>query len=451
MKTLLCLALLASVAAETGCTAVKAYHLDHPVTLLPNNISLAYIEFDDNGEMYDQHLTSDPASPLVRPELDQTIQRIQDLQAGSTAGVNVVVFIHGWKNNADNTSNVAGFRDFLNEVYSFYSGSSSGPPASTRPLMGIYIGWRGESLEVAQDLTYFTRSAATLRVAGPHLEEALYRIIRTVKTVPRGATSTSPSTLIVIGHSFGGRILERVMTPYFEQKMLSLDGDHLQGCAAGSVNINDTSRWRITDPLPDLTVLLNEAAPATDAKQFLEFLKCHAVAYSRQDPGYQSQDVNYPLFLSITSDGDAATSIALPLGQAVGSLPLRTRNYSAPDPPEIPSQITYFTHSTANIPALNSHEVRASSDTCAAHGETEVHLAQANPAGYHFCTVPTTKVAGEPYWNHTPYWVAKIPVAIVPDHSNIFRPELYKFLEFFLPSPETLSGRSRSEQRVSGK
>lgn len=52
-------------------------------------------------------------------------------------------------------------------------------------------------------------------------------------------------------------------------------------------------------------------------------------------------------------------------------------------------------------------------------------------------------------WNRTPYWVASLPVSIVPDHSDIFRPELFEFIKAFLPSPEVLRAPSKqSPQRT---
>ena len=117
-------------------------------------------------------------------------------------------------------------------------------------------------------------------------------------------------------------------------------------------------------------------------------------------PDLSNQPEASPLFLSITSEGDAATSIALPIGQTAERFTMKTRDYGdAADPPEIPNQSTYFTHSAANIPALHSHQVRLHG---CAEGEVEVHLGSSNPAPYHFCEVPTAPMPGMPYWNHTP-------------------------------------------------
>jgi hypothetical protein len=191
-------------------------------------------------------------------------------------------------------------------------------------------------------------------------------------------------------------------------------------------------------PLPTLTVLLNEAAPATDAKQFLDFLKHHSVTY-------RAGDKSVPLFLSITSDGDWANHIFLPIGQTAARMQMKTRVYCTgnaeadkksgcsgdpADPGVITNQSTYFTHSTASIPALYNHyfvKGAADSPQCQEH-DTEVVKWKAVKDNYIFC-----ETAGA--WNQTPYWVSSMPISIVPDHSNIFRPELSQTLISFIRQP----------------
>lgn len=445
------------LATASGCVATAEYHRNDPVTRLcfnrgdhrectdpPNDaVSLAYVEFDDNGELFD------------RNELDQAIHLVQDLEARTPSGIDVLVFVHGWKNDADNSGNVNGFQRFLKEV-SRRRNPGRGPLASRRPLVGIYMAWRGAALKLGQDLTYWNRSLATTRVAGPHFEEALSRVIRAAKAPGAPAANT----LIVIGHSFGGRILEHAITPYFETLLLQAGGTDFGPCVPPAT-VRPGSP--IKGAWPDLTVLLNEAAPATDAKAFLETLSCHDVTYQRGD------GVNLPLILSFTSDGDSATGVALPGGQWLARSQLRLRTYTAPDPnapwegpAEIPDQTTYFTHSAAHIPALHSHEL-VSQSACSGQPAACAHAVVFDPSvgpiirvgrdlnrqhgqrteavQYQYELLPVAArhdpAHPAPYWNHTPYWIFKIPIEIVPDHSDIFRNEVFDLLDFFLPAPGT--------------
>jgi hypothetical protein len=170
---------------------------------------------------------------------------------------------------------------------------------------------------------------------------------------------------------------------------------------------------------------LNEAAPATDAKQFLEYLRCHDITYKLCPDGQDCSKEPYrPLFLSVTSAGDTANQIALPIGQTAASMQMKTRHYDKPDPTSIPDQSTYFTHTTALIPALRSHEFKP----CAAGAPPyplPIKLTRTQTC-YDFSPIQNA-------WNQTPYWVASMPIQIVPNHTDIFRKEFVDFVEAFLP------------------
>jgi len=406
-----------AVCALTSCYPVKQYQSNlvgmvPPVPKFTGKVPLAFVEFDDNGEIFS------------RAQLTNTISEITKMRGNCQDGY-VILFIHGWKNNADsNSGNVAGFEDFLRDFYNEVNGSM---PSCQEPVMGIYIGWRGARIKVAQDLSYYNGTNAAVRAGGPDLEETLFKIMCEAR--PR--QGNTKLNLIMIGHSFGGRVLEKVMTPYLETQILDTTR------SGGYV-----SNRPIEFPLPSLMVLLNEAAPATDAKQFLEFLKVHKVEYGYRNDGESSVSKPVPLFLSITSDGDYANHIFLPIGQTGGRIWMKTRAYCTGDPAKdkqshcsgdpadpgsIPNQSTYFTHTTASIPALYSHYFASGSaevpPQCNKNtGDKAVATwsagsGQAKP--YLFC-----EAAPDVKWNHTPYWVSSLPVSIVPDHSDIFQKAL---------------------------
>jgi len=424
---------LATVGLQTSCYPVRAYKTGTPVVKLRENenITLGYIEFDDNGELFD------------RNELDQTIHQVYTLHQNSPdTGINVFVFIHGWKNNAsDEANNVAGFQDFLKTIYAHYSDEYKGTAKQGKmaPLMGIYIGWRGASLRVAKDLTYWNRSPAAQRAGSIHMDEAIHRIIlATRQPQPKGTklvTSEAPrSNLVIIGHSFGGRVLEHVMTPYILDQILQSDHDADHKCHSGTPMPVDSLL------LPTLTILLNEAAPATDAKQFLEFLQCHDIEYGTCSKGKDCpKEDQRPLFLSVTSDGDAANEIGTPIGQTLARLQMKTRAYEKPDPPAITNQSTYFTHTAAFIPALRSHEFTLKPcDSPPSPGSIRIRT---DPC-YDFS--PIAKA-----WNGTPYWIALMPNKIVPNHTDIFQAQFVNFVESFLPPSELSQPKMRSRPTLS--
>jgi hypothetical protein len=401
-----------AICALTGCYPVKQYQ-SNMVGLVPpapnskvtGPIPLGFVEFDDNGQIFS------------RAQLDNTVLEMKKLREACRDGFTAVLFIHGWKNNADpNSNNVAGFEAFLRQVYPEVIGGLKNECA--KPLMGIYIGWRGARVRIGKNFSYWNGSNAAVRAGGLGLEEALYRIMRTARPSPK-----EESNLILIGHSFGGRVLEKVMTPYLENEILN------------ELRHADYSGGAMNFPLPTLTVLLNEAAPATDAKQFLDFLKNHHVTYT-------ADDKRFPLFLSITSDGDWANHILLPVGQGAARMQMKTRTYCTgnaeadrkskcsgdpADPAVITSQSTYFTHSTATIPALYSHYF-VSSPAALRCQENDNPIGPSFTSGKESYLVCETSGA----WNRTPYWVSSMPITIVPDHSDIFHPVLYETLMSFV-------------------
>jgi hypothetical protein len=230
------------------------------------------------------------------------------------------------------------------------------------------------------------------------MSEALLRVARATK----GANYDDPSSkLIVVGHSFGGLVLERTVTQYLTRRVVE---------TSGSFN-----------PFADLLVFVNEAAAATEAIQFLTMLKRHV------------QQQEYPTIVSITSTGDLATGVVLPIGQAASLIKKSVRDYGPPypnDPFGIATQRTYYLRSAAHIPQLQSHLIGTGADFQTAygnHGYTCVSIAAPGGKSTNYYVVPVPGAL-----NTTPYWIMQMPVEIVPDHSDIFRLEFGYLLQAFV-------------------
>ena len=352
----------------------------------PVAIPVAFIEFDDFGQAFNP-AQMDAAETVIKEEKN-THKRVV-----------TILFIHGWKNNAsDDSANVPGFRYFLQQLQ-----PNLRALGSDVAVVGVYFGWRGNvtNLPGAQDLTYWDRRDTATYIPGSNMSEALLRVALAVK----GPEYKDPtSTLIVVGHSFGGLVLERTVTQYLTRRVVETP----QGFY----------------PFADLLVFVNEAAAATEGIQLLTMFKRRFTP----DP----PEKRHPIIVSITSQGDLATGVALPIGQAASLLKKSVRDYGPPYPPDpfgIASQKTYFLRSAAHIPQLESHSVgdnlKAAYD--GPDGYTCVNISVNGHPPKPFYVVRNDKAA-----NDTPYWIMQMPVQIVPDHSDIFRLEFATLMYGFL-------------------
>jgi hypothetical protein len=297
-------------------------------------ICISFIEVDDMGELWD------------KGELGKALGIIQ--QANKAAGTErapnpsedvndpiVIVFVHGWKNNAGwGNDNVTGFMSALQVVYQRNQ--------AKRHVIGIYIGWRGDLvpsyLPVARQFSLYNREATAIRVPGATLSSALTQIaMRTHEN--------SNSLAIFVGHSFGALLLERTLSEMTasqlavekisaeeaeaaEQKVAGqnakmkadVNSPQAEGAAKDlDLAAKQQAAKHAVDSRADLVIFVNSAASATEAKQTLDFLTANQFSYQPFAPaGTNTRRDNpaddRPLFVSVTSTADLATKLALPIG-----------------------------------------------------------------------------------------------------------------------------------------
>src|SRR5207237_2627395 len=143
---------------------------------------------------------------------------------------------------------------------------------------------------------------------------------RTLFTFGHVAKRFQPrSHSFLIGHSFGGLMLERT----FQNAAI---GELIEAWPWG-----DPERAKVAkaNPLPfDTIVLVSSAAPSIYAKQFQSFLAAHGRTMLRD----RVVGANSPVFFSLTSSGDWATGITHPLANTFCFLvPSLRRRYRGDD------------------------------------------------------------------------------------------------------------------------
>ncbi len=439
-------------------------------------VCLAFIEVDDMGELWD------------KGELDTALGVIRRANSDAHADPVVLAFVHGWKNNAaPDNANVAGFKVALQDVYARLR--------RTRPVIGIYIGWRGNlirpSWPVAQQFSYFNREATAALIPSASLSSALAQIaVRTHEN--------SRALAIFIGHSFGGLLLERAVSQA-TASAIAQDQIYVEQAGAlpaGSQEAADKLRLAAasSDARADFVIFINPAGAATEAMPMFDFLVKNSYRYQpylASGSGSQSADrpdsdsADRPLFVSLTSTADLATKVAVPIGHALPLLGFKmagsfrdlgpgvSGNYelSCFDP-HMPHphwdlktkqegalpQSSFYMNTAPHMQVLQSHvmlkAVGATQMRVASTGQTiTIHnpqaIAQCNRDLFnqeHLNVISTFRLADTQACfaiqerpgrcNGSPYWMMEIDPDVVPDHSTIFTQRFIDFLmDTFFTTP----------------
>ena len=440
-------------------------------------ICLAFIEVDDMGELWD------------KGELNTALSVIRRANTDAHADPVVVTFVHGWKNNAaPDNGNVAGFEVALRDIYARLKG--------TRPIIGIYIGWRGNlirsSWPLGQQLSYYNREATATRIPSASLSSALTEIAMRTHENRRALA-------IFIGHSFGGLLLERAISEATASEIAQATIYSQEAAALPTGSAAAAEKLRLAaaaaDARPDLVIFINPAGAATEARPMLDFLVSKSYRYQpflASGPAANSADppdanaADRPLFVSLTSTGDLATKVAVPIGHALpalrfkmagsfrdlGSGPNGHYGLSCYDPHvahphwdlrtkeegALP-QSSFYMNTAPHMQVLQSHvmlkAVGATQMRVASTGETiTIHnpqaIAQCNRDLFNqeqLNVVSTFRLADTQTCfaiqerpgrcNGTPYWMMEIDPDVVPDHSTIFTQRFIQFLiDTFFMTPE---------------
>jgi hypothetical protein len=457
---------------------------------------VAYIEFDDMGELRDRDKITGKSL-----QLDAALATINAAQKTLPSGVKsqpiVLVFVHGWKHNASpgppEDANVQGVKDFLNMLHRTYkdqyvdsndAACVFGPGCTTRllhPVVGVYIAWRGNSISeafpVAQTFSYFGREKTAYRVGNTSLTYALGEISAAAHPYNSDEDKLQPF-LLLMGHSFGGLVLERALAQATMERLDDVAGNKRNASFA------------------DLIVYLNTAAAATDSKQVLDVMAEQGV--TKPDP---DSNKRYPQIISLSSSWDQATLSAVTVGHALPTLGMKLAgSLRNPDKlvcyePEraaasdqghstidIFSGADFYLRTAPHFEAMQSHEIIALSGTdCRPdHLQQNVSLQPTRkvslkpqaqpksskrdpnlrislpayalpdsfgptqlPPGGNSCYMVVPKSIesiDSPRCNGTSYFVMEVPREIIPDHGTIFTQRLFQLLSIFLPPPVTAAG-----------
>lgn len=249
-----------------------------------DEFALAFVEVDDQGELWDPR-QADAAVALV--------------EGAKADGALVVVFVHGWKHDARVCDeNVACFREILRSLENQERLLADANLVRPRQIVGVYVGWRGLSVSapLVKETTFWSRKATAGRVGSGDLL-SLFTRLEIARDALRQA-GAARSRLVLIGHSFGGAVVFNALRGVFEERLTRADA-------------LDQPRVR---GFGDLVLLVN---PAFEAQLYASL---HQLG---QQTGPYA-DHQTPVLVTVSSESDAATRVAFPLGRYLPTLFDRT-------------------------------------------------------------------------------------------------------------------------------
>jgi hypothetical protein len=387
---------------------------------------LLFIEFDDQGWTQGTSAERKQGPDHMDRLLDKLAQLIAD---NRSTGISLVVFVHGWHHSAEaNDDNVREFRSLLRDV-SVIEGD-----AGRRRVVGLYVGWRGDSLTTPglNMLTFWDRKATAEKVAQGSVRELFSRLDtlrdRAAKEAP---TDPKPVRMLAIGHSFGGLIT-------FE----SLSGDFINGAV----------QHRDGRPVPDAAGKCGNAAGyflrvgdlVVVANPAFEGARYEALRAAAQRVRCIPDD-QWPVLITATSDADRATGVAFPIARWFNTLfetdPAQQREANVQT---VGHNDRYTTH---KLSVCDPSDV-ACRQACANPGllkadvkgtERDERLrAELGSAGAlrhaffgkqeYLCD--SLKLASTEQWQPVgnPYWVVETTGDIMNGHNDIFNPAFVAFV-----------------------
>ena len=254
--------------------------------------SLSFIELDDQGHQFSRERTI---------EVLDFVKKQGELKdaAGEDIGQDIILFIHGWHHNAGyyeigdtdakyvEDGNIISFRETLKNIAYFKKKAKS-----KRKTTGIYIGWRGESIDIpgVNVFTFYDRKNGSINVGNGDVPMVLDEIEQI-------RNDQNNSRLISIGHSFGGSVLFTAI----QQKLKRAASKKTIGNKESTVKFGD------------LAILAN---PAIENTQYAS-LHYSIEERARNHPEYYNKPQR-PNVMVLMSEADMATKVAFKIGRSLG-------------------------------------------------------------------------------------------------------------------------------------
>ena len=399
------------------------------VTERYKEFTLNFVEFDDQGKFQnkEQQLAA--------------VDRLYEEPGAAANGAVILVFVHGWFNNADVCNgNVKMFRNTLLELSEIEQRRSVSkrlglPDRPPRRIIGVYVGWRGlsQKLDPAKALSFWSRKNTAHKIGAGDMDELLVHLDVLKQKL---AQEHRPTRLVIVGHSFGGALVYSAVDNILKERTVRdlLEAPHRPD--------GTTEPPLIRSAFGDLVVLVNPAFEALRSSGLAEA----AASMKTYNPSQTT------VFMVVGAQNDCATGTMFPIGQF---FPSRVQNFKNSTERELYTTTVghytnYFTELLDIRPTptntvqnmQNLHTVWKEADL-AIHSQSLAD--HHSPIGRDFLPVEgrrTWRITSIPAGSHhslsAPFMVVSATPAVIDGHSGFTKPVFMDFLRDFMVAQDML-------------
>lgn len=355
---------------------------------------LGFVEIDDQGQLRN------------RQQMQTLLDELYVMAAKDSLLINV--FVHGWHHNAKPLDpNVESFKASLAQLSQLESRMSAAQNKPPRKVVGVYVGWRGESIDVPylNDITFWDRKSTAQEVGHLGMSELLLKL-EEISNVKNTQEPPIKSRLVIVGHSFGGAAVYSATSQILASRFVD---------SRENKNFTDTAKG-----FGDLVVLLNPAFEALRYAPLYDLAQARCSYFPEQRPR----------LVILTSEGDKATKYLFPLGRVFSTFfethgPINRDDCHRP----VSYQEGAADRSTVgHFEPLLTHELHPASQVKqAAYGEVADVWRQQQVGGVqHYGSTDLVQLGRTAARN--PFLNVKVDKSLIADHNDVFGDEILEFL-----------------------
>lgn len=355
---------------------------------------LGFVEIDDQGQLRN------------RAQMQALLDELYTMAAKESLLINV--FVHGWHHNAKpGDPNVESFKASLAQLSKVERSLHDKP----RRVVGVYVGWRGESIDVPllNNITFWDRKSTAQEVGHLGMAELLLRL-EEISNVKNTQEPPVKSRLVVVGHSFGGAAVYSATSQIL--------ADRFVDSRSGKSSV-DTAKG-----FGDLVVLLNPAFEALSYAPLYDLAQARCSYFDNQQPR----------LVILTSEADYATKYLFPVGRIFSTF---FETHGTIERNDCKRPLTYSEgsadrHTVGHFEPLQSHELHPSSHKQAAQYGDVGNIWSQQQAGGTLQFGSTELVSLDKTALRNPYLNVKVDKRLIKDHNDIFRDEIAEFLRMLI-------------------